>query len=87
MIMAANRSLNRAGDASWENRRRFQGKQAASLVDKILKGTPVNQFPIETPHLREPILNLDTAKEIGVKFPQEMINRADEVIGEVGKRL
>ena len=62
------------------------GKQAASLVDKILKGTPVNQLPIETPHLRELILNLDTAKEIGVKFPQEMINRADEVIGEVGKR-
>jgi len=64
----------------------LQGKQAASLVDKILKGTPVNQLPIETPHLHELILNLDTAREIGVKFPLEMINRADEVIGEAGKR-
>ena len=64
----------------------LQGKQAALLVDKILKGTAVNQLPIETPQLHELILNLDTAREIGVKFPLEMINRADEVIGEVGKR-
>ena len=59
----------------------LQGKQSALLVDKILKGTPPHQLPIERPNLHELILNLDTAKEIGVRFAPEMINRADELVG------
>jgi putative ABC transport system substrate-binding protein len=58
----------------------LQGKQSASLVDKILKGTPPHQLPIERPNLHELILNLDTAKEIGIKFSPEVINRADELV-------
>ncbi len=64
----------------------LQGKQAATLVDKILKGTPVYQLPIERPSLHELILNLDTAKEIGIKFSPEILNRADELIGAGAKR-
>lgn len=64
----------------------LQGKQSALLVDKILKGTPVSQIPIERPELHELILNLNTAKEIGVKFTSTVINRADEVIGGEVKR-
>ncbi|MBI3057786.1 MAG: ABC transporter substrate-binding protein [Deltaproteobacteria bacterium] len=64
----------------------LQGKQSASLVDKILKGTPPHQLPIERPDLHELILNLDTAKEIGVRFSPEVINRADELVGGGSKR-
>ncbi len=64
----------------------LQSKQAASLVDKILKGTPVHQLPIERPGLHEMILNLDTAKEIGIKFSPEVLNRADELVSAAVKR-
>lgn len=64
----------------------LQGKQSASLVDKILKGTPPSQLPIERPGLHEMILNLDTAKEIGVKFSPEVLNRADELVVGGSKR-
>lgn len=64
----------------------LQGKQSASLVDKILKGTPPYQLPIERPSLHELILNLDTAKEIGVKFSPEALNRADGLVGGTPKR-
>ena len=64
----------------------LQGKQSAFLVDKVLKGTPVYQLPIERPSLHEIILNLDTANEIGVKFSPEVLNRADELIGAGAKR-
>jgi ABC-type uncharacterized transport system substrate-binding protein len=55
------------------------------LVDKILKGTPPYKLPIERPSLHELILNLDTAREIGVRFSPEVINRADGLIGRGGK--
>lgn len=63
----------------------LQGQQAATLVDKILKGRPVYQLPIERPNLHELILNSDTAKEIGIKFSPEVLNRADELVGGGGK--
>lgn len=59
----------------------LQGKQSASLVVKILKGTPVWRLPIERPALLELVINLDTAKKIGVKLTPEMINRANELVG------
>jgi putative ABC transport system substrate-binding protein len=59
----------------------LQGKQSAAMVDKILKGVPVHRIPIERPRLHELVLNLDTARKIGVKFPAEILNRADELVG------
>ena len=61
----------------------LQGKQAAVLVDKILKNTPVARIPIERAAILQLILNNDTAKQIGIKFSREMLNRADEVFGEI----
>jgi len=58
----------------------LQGKQAARLVSLILKGVPVHQLPIERPEKYELILNLDTAKAIGVKFTAAILNRADSLI-------
>jgi putative tryptophan/tyrosine transport system substrate-binding protein len=60
----------------------LQGKQSATLVHKILKGTPVYQIPIERPALHELILNLVTAKKIGVTFSPVILNRADEVVAD-----
>jgi putative ABC transport system substrate-binding protein len=59
----------------------LQGKQSARLVDRILKGVPVARLPIERPELHQLILNLDTAAAIGVRFSQEALNRADDLVG------
>src|SRR3989304_2620746 len=59
------------------------GKQSASLLDKVLKGTQPGQLPIERPKQHQLILNLDTAKEIGVKFSPESLSRADQLVGKM----
>ena len=64
----------------------LQGKQSAVLVDKILKGVPVARLPIERPRAHQLILNLGTAREIGIVFSPEVLNRADELVGADGKR-
>lgn len=58
----------------------LQGKQAASLVDKVLRGVPPAHLPLERPRLHQLILNLDTAREIGVTFSPDVLNRADQLI-------
>lgn len=60
----------------------LDGKQSASLLDKVLKGTQPGQLPIERPKQHQLILNLDTAKEIGVKFSPEALSRADQLVGK-----
>jgi putative ABC transport system substrate-binding protein len=59
----------------------LQGKQAAVLMDKILRGVPPAQLPIERPRVHQLVLNLATAREIGVTFSPEVLNRADELVG------
>ena len=58
----------------------LQGKQAARLVGLILKGALVHQLPIERPEKYELILNLDTAKAIGVNFAPAILSRADALV-------
>ncbi len=54
--------------------------RAADYLDKIANGATPSQLPIEQPTKFELILNLKTAKEIGVMVPQAILLRADEVI-------
>lgn len=56
------------------------GQQGAMLVDKILKGAKPSALPIEQPSKMRLIINLKTAKAIGLKVPREILIRADEVI-------
>ena len=54
--------------------------RAAEYVDKLAKGVTPPDLPIEQPTKFELILNLKTAKEIGLTIPEATLLRADEVI-------
>ena len=55
-------------------------RQAATHVVKILKGTKVGDIAIEQPNRFELVVNLKTAKTIGIELPTSILLRADEVI-------
>jgi len=55
-------------------------RQMARVVDRLFRGTKVADLPIEQPTKFELVINLKTAKALGLTMPQPLLLRADELV-------
>ena len=62
-------------------------RRAATYVDKILKGARPSDLPVEQPSMLELVINLKTAKSLGLTINREFLLRADELIDRTARVL
>ena len=68
------------GLLSYGNDRVDNWRRAATYVDRILRGAKPSELPVQLPIKFEMVINLKTAKVLGLTVPQSILLRADEVI-------
>jgi len=73
-IVAAGGLIGLGPDRAW------MGRQAATYVDKIIRGSQPADLPVQQPDRYEVYINLNTARALGIKMPDSILARADEVI-------
>ena len=74
------RSLARRGLLSYGNDEHENFRRAAIYVDRILKGAKPSELPVQAPVKFELVINLKTAKALGLDVPLSLQQRADKVI-------
>ena len=72
--------VERGGLASYSANYYQVGRQAARLVDKIIKGAKPADIPVEQPTRFELVINLKTAKSLGLTIPPTLLLRVDRLI-------
>jgi putative tryptophan/tyrosine transport system substrate-binding protein len=85
-IYASVNYVENGGMMSYAQNIAADGRDASRLVDKLLRGAKPADIPVEQPTRFEFVINLQTAKQIGLKIPPDVLARADKVIKEASAK-